>query len=266
MKKMGLVFLASLLLLTAFKLADDIIAKLGLQTQTAQQYILSNIVGDFENKPINTAEEEDGNDAYKQLKSFKFPYTKQLPAIMQGDKVAAAKELCAYIKTYCATPEFAEQYQKKREAAKPTEEPWRPDAEQLKSQQESIDELGKQLAELKKNKQLPASTLDAMEKTYKDTKKQLDASKDPTPNKTYWEKKYPADHKAAIKNRLKEYLEIAATVDFNAQLTPPDKYGRKKFVNPAHEKQTLKWKAIYRSGKEVNTAVTTFIHGWLKEL
>lgn len=266
MKKKGMKLSGTLLLLTAFALADDIIARLGLQPQTAQQYILSNIVGDFENKPVSEADAGEGNDAYQQLKSFRFPYTKQLPGIIQGDKVGAAKELCAYIKTYCSGPEFAELYQKKREAAKPVQEPWRPDAEQIKEQQQSIDELGKQLAELRKNKQMPAGTLDVMEKTYHDAKKQLDTSKDPTPNKTLWEKKYPADHKAAIKNRLKEYLDIAATVDFNAQLTPPDKYGRRKFVNPAHEKQSLKWKAIYRSGKEVNAAVTAFIQAWLKEL
>lgn len=258
--------LSGVFLLTAFGLADDIIAKLGLQSSVARQYILSNIAGDFSNEPISEGGETDSNDAYAQLKEFRFPYTKQLPAIIQGDKVTAAKELCAYVKTYCTGDEFAEMYRKKREAAKPVSEPWRPDAEQLKAQQESVEELGKQLAELKKNKQIPASALNAMEKTYGDAKKQVEDSKDPTPNKTLWEKKYPADVKIAVRNRLKEYLEIAATVDFSAQLTPPDKYGRKKFINPAYEKQTLKWKSIFRAGKEVNVAVTAFIQGWLKEL
>jgi len=257
---------SGLFLLTGYRMADDIIAKLGLQTTVAQQYILSNIAGDFSNEPVSDQGETDDGSAYTQMKEFRFPYTKQLPAIIQGDKVSAARELCAYIKTYCASAEFIEMYQKKREAVKPVSEPWRPDAEQLKAQQESVDELGKQLAELRKNKQMPASALDMMEKSYKDAKKQLEDSRDPTPNKTLWEKKYPAEAKSALKNRLKEYLDIAATVDFGAQLTPPDKYGRKKFINPTYEKQTLKWKSIYRAGKDVNAAVTAFIQNWLKEL
>lgn len=34
---------------------------------------------------------------------------------------------------------------------------------------------------------------------------------------------------------------------------------RKKFVNPAYKNQTLKWKAIYTSGKGVHTVITNFV-------
>ncbi|MHB1196618.1 MAG: hypothetical protein ACYC0A_07235 [Lutibacter sp.] len=88
------------------------------------------------------------------------------------------------------------------------------------------------------------------------------ASKKPFPNKEFWEKIYPADPAVMVKERLQEYLKLVATVDFNAQLTGSGKM--KKFVNPAYEKKSLKWKAIFRAGKEVNDVVTAFVKEWMK--
>ena len=92
----------------------------------------------------------------------------------------------------------------------------------------------------------------------------LEAAKKPFPGKASWEKKYPLNPAVLVKQRLQEYLQLAATVDFNAVLTAPDKYNIKKFVNPAFEKKSNKWKAIYRAGKEVNDVVTAFVKDWLK--
>jgi len=92
----------------------------------------------------------------------------------------------------------------------------------------------------------------------------VEAAKKPFPGKANWEKRYPLDPSGLVKKRLQEYLQLAATVDFNAVLAAPDKYTVKKFANPAFEKKPHKWKAIYRAGKEVNDVVTAFVKEWLK--
>ncbi|MBI3138601.1 MAG: hypothetical protein HYZ15_08460 [Sphingobacteriales bacterium] len=253
------------LLLTAFTVADDIIKKLGMEHSNAQYYIISNILGTF-----RTGEMEEDNGSgeneslYLQSESFKLPYARLLPSVISGDKAGAAKELCAYIKQYVNSQDFADAYNKRRDAAKPSSEPWRPDAETIRTQKSIIKQQEAQLAQYKKNKQLPASSLDALEKSLVSQKKQLAQWEDPHPNQTRWENTHPADPSPIVKKALQEYLALVATVDFNAQLTEPDKYKIKKFVNPLYEKKSLKWKACYRAGKEVNEVITAFVKEWLK--
>ncbi len=253
------------LLLTAFTFADDIIRKLGMEHSNAQYYILGNLLGNFSSGEM---EEDNGSgeseSAYQQAESFKLPYARLLPSVISGDKSGAAKELCAYIKQYVNSQDFMDAYNKRRDAAKPASEPWRPDAETIQSQRSSLKQQEAQLAQYKKNKQLPASSLDAFEKSVVSQKKQLAQWEDPHPNQTRWENIYPADPSLIVKKDLQEYLALVATVDFNAQLTEPDKYKIKKFVNPLYEKKSLKWKACFRAGKEVNEVVTAFVKEWLK--
>lgn len=267
MKKNKPAVTAMLLLtvLTGFCLADDIISKLGLEQKTARHYILSNIVGSFEQSPIDGSVEDGGSDdSYAQMKSFRIPYMRLLPSVIQGDKAGAARELCAYVKMYVNSADFMEDYQKRREAAKPTSEPWRPDEEMIISQRKSVKELEKQIADLKKQKSISPDLIKTYEKGLEDQKKMLADWEDPHPYLTRWLKLYPEDPAILIKAKLQEYLALAATVDFTAPLAAPDKYKRVKFVNPAHEKQSLRWKACFRAGKEVNEVVTAFVKEWLK--
>lgn len=252
-------------ILTAFRLADDIISRLGMEQRTARFFILSNIAGSFEQGPIDGAEEDGGSDdSYLQMKSFRIPYMRLLPSIIQGDKAGAARELCAYVKMYVNSIDFTEDYQKRREAAKPTSEPWRPDEEMIKSQRKSVKELEKQITELKKQKSISPELMKTYEKGLADQQKMLAGWEDPHPNLTRWQKQYPEDPAVLVKAKLQEYLSLVATVDFNAPLTAPDKYKTVKFVNPTHEKQSLKWKACFRAGKEVNEVVSNFVKEWLK--
>ena len=75
---------------------------------------------------------------------------------------------------------------------------------------------------------------------------------------------YPEDPSVAVKARLNEYLHILATVDFSAKLAGTNKRNM-KFVNPEYEQKSLKWKAIYRAGKDVNDVASSFAREWLKE-
>ncbi len=253
MKKQFLLpVLAVFFIAAAFKTADGIIEKLGMQQSSARYYIMGNFLGNF-----NGDAEGDRND-------FQIPYVKLLPSIINGDKTGAAQELCQYVKQYVNSEEFAETYKKKRDEAKPESEPWRPEQTMIDEQKKSVIEMEKQIAAMKKNKQIPASTIQSMEKGIADQKKMIAEWSDPTPNKTKWEKNFPGDPSVVIKRRLEEYLAIVATVDFNAALTAADKYGKKKFTNLEYEKKSPEWKAIYRAGKDVNTVVTAFVKDWLK--
>jgi hypothetical protein len=246
---------------TAFKVADDIITRLGMQQETARYYFVNNLVGRFDNGPMELGSEGgDPNSVYNQLKSFRLPYARSLKTVTEGDKAAAASEMCDYVKRYVNSEEFIEKYNSQRESAMP------------------LTDRGSTLADLRKNKivfeknisnyktdtKYVAEQQKLMEENQKKMDALLEAAKKPFPGKEAWEKAYPLDPSVLVKKRLQEYLQLAATVDFTAKLTEPDKYKIKKFVNPAYEKKSLKWKAIYRAGKEVNDVVTTFVKEWLK--
>jgi Sec-independent protein translocase protein TatA len=81
---------------------------------------------------------------------------------------------------------------------------------------------------------------------------------------TKWEQDFPASHTGFIKRRLQQYIEIANTVDFSAQLK--DVGDKKKFVNPAYEAKNNDWKKVFRAGKEVNDVAKPFAAAWIKEL
>ncbi len=249
--------IASVMLFAAMKLADEIIERLGMQHQSAQWYLARNLIGRFDSGVMELGM-EDGppNSIYAQTQAFRLPRVK-LDGIA-GDKAAAAKELCEYVRKYINSVEFAAEYAKLREGAMP------------------LTDRGMSLAELKRSsevfrtniKNYPNDTkyVAEQQKQLDDNEKKisvmLEASKKPFPGKEAWGKMYPADPAIVVKKRLQEYLQLVATVDFNAKLTGSGK--RQTFLNPAYEKKSLKWKAIYRAGKDVNDVVTAFVKEWLK--
>lgn len=258
-KSILLYTLTALFILTSWKVADNIITRLGMQEQNARRYIINNFIGRFSTGPMEDGYEGgDPNSIYNQLQSFQIPTARLLKDIIGGDKSAAAKELCEYVKTYISSQEFSNEYNRLREDAMP------------------LTDRGSTLADLRRNKEVCQKNIDnyktdtkyvaEQQKLIEENQKKIDAliaaSKKPFPGKEAWEKAYPADPAILVKKRLQEYLQVAATVDFNAKLTGEGK--KKTFVNPVYEKKSLKWKAIYRSGKEVNDVVTAFIKEWLK--
>ncbi|HUP13808.1 MAG TPA: hypothetical protein VM187_16420, partial [Niastella sp.] len=70
--------------------------------------------------------------------------------------------------------------------------------------------------------------------------KALDNVIDKQLNKGDDEKRYPADAKELVKQRLNEFLEVSATVDFDAQLNGS------MFANPTYEAKNQQWKMCYR--------------------
>lgn len=236
----------SLLTLTAATIADDIISKLGMRPADAKKAILDNMLAEFG--------------------GFRIPNAKLLPAIVKGDKVGAAKDLCKYVKMYCNSEDFIADYEQYRNSFKPkSDKPRDPNVEKANQDliniyKEQIAMYEKSLADAKKQKDQNAIKL--YENGLADGRKNLAALEDPNPAKTAWEKKYPANPTSFVKVRLEEYLSLVATVDFDAKLTP--KGNKMIFVNPDYERKSKKWKAIFRAGKEVNQEVTAFVKEWLK--
>ena len=260
MKRKIVMFYAVLLAIaaTSFKIVDDIITRLGMQQRSAQMDILNNVVGSFSTSPMDLSEEDNSQSLSMQRKSFQIPYVSTLASIIKGDKAAAAKDLCDYVKKYINSEEFITDYNNRREESMP------------------LTDKGSSLSYLKKNKIMYEKNINnyktdtkyvaEQQKLMDENQTRIDVlveeSKKPFPGKDKWEKAYPVDPAVLVKKKLQEYLTLVATVDFNATLSAYE--NKKVFTNPAYEKKSLKWKGIYRAGKEVNDVLTAFVKDWMK--
>ena len=90
--------------------------------------------------------------------------------------------------------------------------------------------------------------------------KMLENKIDSKLNKAENEKKYPSDPDEMVKKRLKDFLAISATVDFDAELNGW------LFVDPDYEKKPAEWKMCYRAGKNVVMAAREEAQKWLDEI
>lgn len=67
-----------------------------------------------------------------------------------------------------------------------------------------------------------------------------------------------------LKAKLTAFVAECSNVDYAAETTT--KNGRKIFVNPAYERKSGTWKAMYRAGRAPSLAALEIARGWLKEL
>lgn len=203
-------------------------------------------------------------------------------------RVAMVKEIGAFAKAYAGTEGFKKKYDEYRENRKPS--PPDPLKTLAETRKESRTTLQKGIAEAEDNaKKATGDTRKIYEGVIPILKQQLKDLDDPnnpmyTPAmeamvkqghddqvKEYeegvkqWEKKYPTAPTAMIKETLKYFLEISATVDFNAKLKKGPE-GKMVFVNEDYENKTSDWKYIYRSGKESTDAARAIATQWLGEL
>lgn len=208
--------------------------------------------------------------------------------IAVNDRAAIAKDLLHYTKTYISSPEFKKQYDQLRSSAKPQEPVIKPlrsiseiQKEEIAKTERSIKDAEKTMKELKpeyaKGIQPVLDMLRKNLKEYQDPNHQLFASiamgekyQNENEAKNYnermqrWEKEFPADINGFIAAKLKRMLEQTKDIDYNAALV--EKYGKKRFVNPAYEGKNYEWKQGFRAGKEVTEQARTFAEKWLSEL
>lgn len=210
---------------------------------------------------------------------------KAFKALAPAARASIVKSGLAWIKSYVATPEFAAAYAKLREGEKPQPPDAVPSAEeQLKKQK---DDFEKQVAEMQKSMAgLDAATRKSMEETIKQMRAQFEKmEKDPQQNEMYaqmvqmqrdenkkqyaeqlrvWEEQYPSDPRRLIQNRIREFLEVSADVDYTAKLVASGKLQR--FAEANYEEKPAAWKLCFRAGKEATDAARAFAQAWLSEL
>lgn len=75
---------------------------------------------------------------------------------------------------------------------------------------------------------------------------------------------YPADPRALVAMRLRQFLETTADLDFSARLVEQGKL--RKFADPALEAKSPEWKMCFRAGKPATEAARDFARKWLADL
>jgi len=254
----------------AFREADrkfeDIMSQLGIKPEDAKQDIYISF--------FNSA--------------FQYPKNKIIKGLTFPRSAEVAKDVLAYCKSYLLSPEFRKLYQQRLDALRPVFDEDKNDPEKyMKKRAEEIRKSIKETEEslkhpfddkLKKVLEQSVVTYKAQLKSYTDPSdptyasnlKYLQASYDREMN-TYKErldkfnKEYPANPNDMIKIRLQKFLDLSASVDYNAELKTGNG-GWKVFVNPDYEHQSNEWKACYRAGKETVDAIRAEVTKYLKEL
>lgn len=234
---------------------------------------------------------QSGLDAVKNsfLNGYLYYYgVKNTKNLATNDRAAIAKDLLNYTKEYISSEAFKKQYENLRNSAKPEEpvlKPLRSIAEIQKDEiaktEKSIKDTEKTMKELKgdmaKGIQPLLDMLRKNLKEYQDPNHQLFASiamgekyqqenevKNYNEYRKKWETEYPESINVFIADKLKKMLDYTKDIDYNATLV--EKYGKKRFANPAYEGKRTEWKQGFRAGKEVTEQARTFAEKWLAEL
>ncbi len=259
----GAVFLS--MLVAAGAVAQGVMSSLGVKEDEAKRYMVGSVT--YGRVPVSLA-----------AKAFKAADSAMRVKLVQG--------ALAWIKTYTETPAFKADYDKQREAAKPAALPLKESvdaqlakqkAERLKSLENTKKNLEKMPPEMRKQME---ATIKQMEETFAKQdadpkmaaymRQSLEAQR-AEEEKSYrervaeWEKKFPADPRVLIAQRLQAFLDVSKDVDFSAQLYTAEQ-GKMKFVNAAYESKPANWKICFRAGKPAVDGARAFAASWLKEL
>ncbi len=260
-------FISHLLLsFTVTKYADDLWKQLGISQQAGTDNIKTSFLNNY-------------------LQHYGARNIKNIAA---GNRAAVAKDLLEYSKKYISSPQFKTAYEELRMSLKPQAPERTTPRGKDEIRKEKIAETEASLKKMEAGmKDMTADMQKIMEPTLELFRQQLKDYKDPKNEmidlyvmsekftveqkiKDYeertkkWEQDYPADVKFLVKKRLQHYLDLSATVDFNAALV--EKYRKMVFVKPAYESKADDWKMIFRAGKEVNDVSRPFAQQWLSEL
>jgi hypothetical protein len=240
---------------------DDIFKTLGIPEANAKDHIWKSFAGKY----------------------LSFPSGANIKNIPAGKRVATIQEIGTYVKDYLLSADFNKQYQAFREQKRPLSPATMherikaqiADYNQLLSESQlrykTADPELKPLyeASVKKYKQLITSLENAYDPDYS---RQIEGMTiqchydmgDYAYRLKQFEKEYPADVRAFIKLRLREFLQLSANVDFNAELV--ERNGKKGFVNQAYESKSAVWKYCFRAGEQSTGAARAIAEQWIKEI
>jgi hypothetical protein len=79
-----------------------------------------------------------------------------------------------------------------------------------------------------------------------------------------WQKSLPADPNALVARRLRSFINLSASVDFDAKLQGTGT--ERTFVNEDYQSKPSDWKMCFRAGKDAVAAARADATNWLKEL
>ena len=250
----------------AKKITDDIWKTLGISRQTGTEGIKSSFLNGY----------------------LSYYGVKNLKNIATSDKAAITKDLLNYTKEYITGTEFKKQYEELRKNAKPQEPVSKPLRSIQEIQKDEISKTEKGIKDTEKTiKEVNAEmakgiqpVLDMLRKNLKEYQnpnheyfasiamgEKYQQENDVKRHKEYlqqWETNFPENLNHFIADKLKKMLEYTKGIDYNAALV--EKYGKKRFVNPAYEGKRTEWKQGFRAGKEVTEQARAFAEKWLSEL
>lgn len=246
-------------LLTAF--TDDVLKQLNLSEAEAKEAIRDNFL----------------------RRELWVPDKQAVKSIAVTKKAITVKELGSYIRQYIESAEFNKAYQEARAAAKPA---GKGDAKALIA--ERLLAIEEELRETEaKQKTASADVKKLYELTLQQLKQEREALKNPShpmhadyvANLTEeseenaeqgqmqmqsFNKDFPPTVKELVRLRLRHFLEVTATIDFNAKLVQQGKF--KVFADPALEAKNGDWKKLFRAGPETIGAARQFAQQWLTDL
>jgi hypothetical protein len=215
-----------------------------------------------------------------------FPDRKIAKAASPAARAAFIKNALSWVKTYTESAAFKADYAKQREAAKPAPQQSKGTADQqadkaIADQRKGLEEMKKNVAKMSPDMQKQmAQVIKQMEEqieqmskdsTMKGMMKQGYEQQALSEQKAFqdklaaYEKQYPADPRALIANRLRQFLDLSKDIAFDAKLVPAGG-GMMKFADPQLENKSGHWKMCYRAGRLPVEAARAFATEWLKQL
>lgn len=266
MKRSSAVLAAAALTIGALS-AADVLTQLGITPAAAKEALMSGIGSGWLDYGIAAS-------AFKKA-----------PVAL---RVELAQGAIAWAKTYTGSADFKAAYAKLRETQKPDAPVFvgTPEEEQARQHEQDTKERVKAAEEMKPVlASMPPEQRKAMEAAIQQAAaaaKQMDTPemrkmvldgirmRREEKTRTYkadlatWQEQYPESPAPVIAKRLKAFLDLSASVDFDAKLQP--KNGKMYFVNESYESKSSEWKACYRAGKEPVAAARAAAEAWMKEL
>lgn len=235
--------------------------------------------------------------------SLSFYMTDQIKKMPQARRAALVKTLGDYIRAYVESSAFTTKYKEERDAYMALSAPMQSGPTREEMIANFIESLQRDEAEIMRElKTATGSKKTELDEALKQVREALAALKDirHPQHKKYFdlmkeelmpdqgkEVKYddPAEAKAAkealnmmgidedpfpatpremVVKRLKEFIEVSGSVDFNAKV---EKRGSKLyFVDEKYEQKSDTWKKMYRCGKEVLLPARAYAQQWLATL
>ena len=260
-----------------FKFADDILKELGLDKEMAEDYISGNFFSG----------------------SIQIYKTDQMLALSPSKRASLVKAIGDYIRAYVESSAFADKFEEEKrsflgldalEEGLSKAEMIEQFLQQLKSDEVEVTNAlktasGSKKAELETAlKQIKEAQVALNDPKHPKHKKYFDIMKEEImPEKSSGDYEDPAEAKEAakimngiefesfpstpkemVKKRLKEFIEISGTIDYNAKI---EKRGSKYyFVDSRYEQKDPTWKLMYRCGKEVMIPARAYAQQWLAQL